>query len=516
MKRLLTAAAIILLAVPAFAQDDIILTGADIDSLLGGGGGGRGGNNRGGGRGGNNAVPDPVTMYDQLKDLLKTKKVPLEKSQEKPLQTLLNNESKAIQTLIDEQFGNRGQDNRGGRGNNPIAQIDAVVTKHNAELLTQIKAALTPDQLVLVEKAEKDKKACLVMLDVINPQQLNNNNRGDFQQELANRPRCTSQNSTTAQRVGVLGDMLNKGKKPLTADQQTKVATLVEARFPLMQEEMRSSGLPIDQLFNQNRNNNNQQPNPQQLTNNIVNTIMSQLGVPNTNNNNNQNRGNRGTQPNQNQNNPNQAANFNNRGANPGGQPALPAQPGQPAQQGQQGQQGNRGNNFNPQQEIQRRTDEILDKVIVSLKPDQQPVVKKFKYDIIKQRGPLDRIRAILEEEGTPLTPEQTTQVQALFNSQNQGIRNFAQQLVQTEVEALPPSAFQPLPQQQQNQNQNQQRNNNNQNNVNQNPAAQQIVSKVLPQVSVRKALLEKATIDSIMMKVLTPAQVASYKLNSL
>jgi hypothetical protein len=259
----------------------------------------------------------------------------------------------------------------------------------------------------------------------------------------------------------------------------------------------------VDQLFNQNRNNNNQgQPNPQQLTNNIVNTIMSQLGVPN-NNNNNQNRGNRGNQGNQN--NPNQAGNFENRGGNRGGQPN---------QQGQQGQQGNRGNNFNPQQEIQRRTDEILDKVIVSLKPDQQPVVKKFKYDIIKQRGPLDRVRAILEEEGTPMTPEQATTVQALFNSQNQAIRNFAQQLVQTEVEALPPSAFQPVPQQNQNQNQGR-NNNNNQNNVNQNPAAQQIVSKVLPQVSVRKALLEKATIDSI-MKVLTPAQVASYKLNSL
>jgi hypothetical protein len=502
MKRLLTVAAVVLLAVPAFAQDDIILTGADIDSLLGGGGGGGRGGNRGG-RGGNNGAPDPAMMYDQLKDLLKTKKVPLEKSQEKPLQTLLNNESKAIQAFIEEQFGNRG-DNRGNRGNNNfMVQIDSVITKHNAELLAEIRPLLTPDQLALLDKAEKDKKACTVVLDVLNPQQFNNNNNQNFPQELANRPRCTSQNSSTAQRVAVLGDMLNKGKKPLTADQQVKVTSLVEARFPLIQEEMRASGLPVDQLFNQNRNNNNQgQPNPQQLTNNIVNTIMSQLGVPN-NNNNNQNRGNRGNQGNQN--NPNQAGNFENRGGNRGGQPN---------QQGQQGQQGNRGNNFNPQQEIQRRTDEILDKVIVSLKPDQQPVVKKFKYDIIKQRGPLDRVRAILEEEGTPMTPEQATTVQALFNSQNQAIRNFAQQLVQTEVEALPPSAFQPVPQQNQNQNQGR-NNNNNQNNVNQNPAAQQIVSKVLPQVSVRKALLEKATIDSI-MKVLTPAQVASYKLNSL
>jgi hypothetical protein len=153
----------------------------------------------------------------------------------------------------------------------------------------------------------------------------------------------------------------------------------------------------------------------------------------------------------------------------------------------------------------------MLDKLIAMLDAPQQPVVKKLKYDEIKARGGAERIRGILGEEGTPLTPEQQTQVQALFDSQSQAIRQYAEQLVTEEISKLsaddlkPPA---PDPKSQQNRNVNP-------NNVNQNPRAQQIVSKLLPMVSVRRAALERATIDTV-MKVLTPAQVASYKLNTL
>jgi hypothetical protein len=83
MKRLLSVIAIVGLAIPAFAQDDFgfgggdsVLTGNDINALFGGG-------NRGGQRNNNDNIPDPETMLLQLKDLLKNKKAPLTKDQEK-------------------------------------------------------------------------------------------------------------------------------------------------------------------------------------------------------------------------------------------------------------------------------------------------------------------------------------------------------------------------------------------------------------------------------------------------
>ena len=189
---------------------------------------------------------------------------------------------------------------------------------------------------------------------------------------------------------------------------------------------------------------------------------------------------------------------------------------------------GNRGNNnFNPQAEIRKKNEELLDKIAAMLKPEQQPVVKKLKYDQIKARGGVERLRGIMEQEGTPLTQDQITQIQSLFNASNQSVRTYAQGLVQQEVQALSPGALQLAAQQgaaqqnqqnQQNQNQNFNRgnnNNNNVNNVNQNQVAQQIIGKLLPEVSKRHAVLDKTTMDAIQARVFTPAQVASYKLSS-
>ena len=113
-----------------------------------------------------------------------------------------------------------------------------------------------------------------------------------------------------------------------------------------------------------------------------------------------------------------------------------------------------------------------------------------------------------MEQEGTPLTPEQLTQIQNLFNAQNQAVRQAAEELVQEEIAKTP--SLEPPPQPP---NQNGQRPN--PNNVNSNPVAQQIVAKVMPQVSKRHALLERTTADTI-LKLLTPPQVASYKISNL
>ena len=144
----------------------------------------------------------------------------------------------------------------------------------------------------------------------------NNNAINNFLRDAPDRAYCTSANSTTAERLAPISEILTKGKKPLTPDQEKKFSGLIETKLPQMQEELKAANPQMQQLLNslnQNRNNNNNNNatlNPQTLRNNIVNTIMTQLGIPNNNNNNN-NRGNRGNN-NQNPNN----ANANNAAAN--------------------------------------------------------------------------------------------------------------------------------------------------------------------------------------------------------
>src|SRR5215207_4810470 len=147
MKKLISVIAIGLLAFPAFAQDDFggglggdsVLTGGDIDALLGGGGnrGGRGNNNN------QNSIPNPEGLLLQMRDLLKLKKVPLNKDQEKMLKPFIETEVTAMRTDLESQLGNRGNNNTNNRGNNTAAIIGdmmTIVAKHNAELLTTMKA----------------------------------------------------------------------------------------------------------------------------------------------------------------------------------------------------------------------------------------------------------------------------------------------------------------------------------------------------------------------------------------
>jgi hypothetical protein len=564
MRKALSVIALVLLAVPAFAQDDggfgglggdSVLTGGDIDALLGGGNRGNRGNNNNN----NDQIPNPENLLLQVKDLLKLKKVPLTKDQEKTLKPFLDTETTTMRTDLEAQFGNRG----GNRGNNNTAtmltELFAGVTKSNNELLTTMKADLTPDQVALITKAEKDKKVCTVMLDLINPQQLqqnrgndggrgnrgNNNNQGfnpppgfedligfpqgggnnnrgnqnnNFFQNMPDRAFCTTGASTTAERLAPISTVLTKGKKPLTPDQEKKFAGLIETALPKMQEELRAANPNMQQLLNDlnrnrnnqnNQNNQNQNPavNPQTLRNNIVNTIMTQLGIPNNNNNNNNNnRGGRGNQPQNNQAQPNQPQN-NQAQNNPNANNQNANNPNNNNQNFNRGGRGN-NNNFNPQAEIRKKNEELYDKIAAKLTPEQGAVIRKYKYDQIKARKGAEEWRAIMEEEKTPLTPEQLTQIQQIFNAQNQLARQYADQLVEKEMAAAPTLEPPPLPA-------NQQQQNRNPNNVAQNPVAQQIIQKVMPEVSKRHAILVKSVEDTI-LKTLTPPQVASYKLSKL
>ena len=116
-------------------------------------------------------------MTTELKDLLKAQDVPMNKDQEKAVKDLVKSERDSLEQLITTQFGNRGNNNQNQDNNrnnnrfNPsdiIDKLEKTTQKYNGELLTEMKADLTPDQVKLLEKAVKDKKkVCTVMLDLI-------------------------------------------------------------------------------------------------------------------------------------------------------------------------------------------------------------------------------------------------------------------------------------------------------------------------------------------------------------
>jgi hypothetical protein len=530
-KRYFSLIAIALLALPVIAQDDFGgLSQGDLEALIGGGGGGRGGR---GGRGGNNVqsiLPDATVMYNQLKDLLKNKKVALAKEQEKPLQTLLNDEAKAVRAELEAQYPqlrnngqnqnnnnqNRGNNNQNrGNQNNQASRIDAITLEQNAALLADIRKELTPEQVAVLDKAEKDKK-CVILLDG-HFSFLQNGNRGNGRGQN-DREWCTFGDSTIAQRVAPIRDLMKRERKPLTEAQDAKIASLVEARLPVLETAYRDAGvLNSNNRGGQQNAQNQQQQQRTQIANNIVNQMFQAMGVQT------QNQGGRGgnnnfeqiiqqacapeaTQEQKEQAIQQLSQNFGNRGG--GNTPNLDQLCQNFGNRG--GGRGGNNLNFNAvQTEVNRRNELILDKVIAFLKPDQASIVKKLKYEQIKSKGGAERIRGILEEEGTPATAEQLTQIQNLYNTSNQSLRTWAQEYVLKAMETTPP------PQQQQQQQQ--QQNNQNRGNNNNNQAFQQYIAQMaqslLPQVSKQRAQIEQATVNSV-MRILTPAQVASYKIN--
>jgi hypothetical protein len=144
MKIFLCVIAVAISVTLAFGQDDFdsgaTLTASDLNALFGGG--------RGGSRGGNslqNLITNPEATLVQIKETLRSRKIPLDKTQEKSLQKLLETESKTLRSFMETQFANSGNnrgDNRGNNLNNPVARLDTLVLKHNTELLAAIKTDL--------------------------------------------------------------------------------------------------------------------------------------------------------------------------------------------------------------------------------------------------------------------------------------------------------------------------------------------------------------------------------------
>ena len=72
--------------------------------------------------------------------------------------------------------------------------------------------------------------------------------------------------------------------------------------------------------------------------------------------------------------------------------------------------------------EIIRLNDQLLGKMATAtgLSPQQQAFIKKLYRDQVKSRGGFDAIKLTLEDAGAPFSPEQTAQIQPLFDEQNQ------------------------------------------------------------------------------------------------
>ncbi len=77
----------------------------------------------------------------------------------------------------------------------------------------------------------------------------------------------------------------------------------------------------------------------------------------------------------------------------------------------------------NPQltAELQKINDEVLTKIVASLKPDQQSVFKKWQNTEIKKAGGFAALKIIMLEAGAPLTAEQEPQIQALYATATEG-----------------------------------------------------------------------------------------------
>jgi hypothetical protein len=239
MKSFLFAVAVTILLIPVgrpmHGQDGGFGGGGDsvdITGILGDRGGGRGGFN--GGNNGRGAIqlPDSKIMFSDIQSALKKGKTPLDKSQEKPLRSMLDQEvvnlSDRVQLLRQNNNNNNfdsggggfqgGRDFGGGGGfppgggdfppggfqrggnnpstpnqpggeNNALANTLAVQTevianlKNDDFLQNKLPAFLSPEQVALIQKvkaADKENATCLGgLLDRISPLNQNNGGRGN-------------------------------------------------------------------------------------------------------------------------------------------------------------------------------------------------------------------------------------------------------------------------------------------------------------------------------------------------
>jgi hypothetical protein len=72
--------------------------------------------------------------------------------------------------------------------------------------------------------------------------------------------------------------------------------------------------------------------------------------------------------------------------------------------------------------EIIRLNDQLLGKLAAApaLNDQQRAVIKKLYKDQVKSRGGFDSIKMAMDDAGVPFTPEQISQIQPLFDQQNE------------------------------------------------------------------------------------------------
>jgi hypothetical protein len=97
-------------------------------------------------------------------------------------------------------------------------------------------------------------------------------------------------------------------------------------------------------------------------------------------------------------------------------------EPGAGGQRRGRGGQGGATNGANPQltAELQKINDEVLTKIVATLKPDQQAAFKKWQSAEIKKTGGFAALKVQMEEAGAPLTAEQEPQIRALYTEDSQ------------------------------------------------------------------------------------------------
>jgi hypothetical protein len=417
MKRFVFFLAVTILLVPMNfplrAQDGGFGGGGDaidVTGLLGDRGGGRGGFNGGGNGRGAIQMPDSKTMFSDIQSALKKGKTPLDKSQEKPLRSMLDQEivnlSDRVQLLRQNSNNNNSFDGGGGfpggregfpggggfppggggfpqgggdfgprggnfpgntdqGGTNALASTLAVQTETIASLKNEdflenkLPAFLSPEQVALIKKAkaaDKENATCLGgLLDRVSPLNQNNNggrgnnNRGNFNNNF---------------------NFNNNSKKTNgQAFCMTAEATASDRLEPIRKELVRG-GLPlakdketIAEVFMKSQ--------IKDLEDALRTTLTSSFS------------GNRN------------GGNSTNRSTN-------------------------------PQLVIQSSTDDMYKKAAAMLNPQQAETLKKWHYDQILSRGGIEALIGIEAMQNTPLTDEQIARLTAALPEVRTQLQNAA------------------------------------------------------------------------------------------
>jgi len=415
MKRFLFLVAITVLLIPIryplHAQDGGFGGGGDSIDITGilGDRGGRGGGGFGGPGNGRGAIqlPESRVLFSDIQSALKKGKTPLDKSQEKPLRSMLDQEvvnlSDRVQLLRQNSnnsnfdpggggfpggrgdFGGGGfpppgggdfpggfprggnlpasPDAAGGNGNNAQANTLAVQTetvtglKNDDFLENKLPAGLSPEQVAFIQKAkaaDKDNTTCLGgLLDRVSPLNQNNggrgnNNRGNFNNfNFNNASRKTNGQAFCMTAEATASDRLEPIRKELA-----------KGNLPLAKDKE-----TIAEVFMKSQ----------------IKDLEDALRATLT------------------------ASFAGNRGG------------------------GNSANrNTNPQLVIQSATDDMYKKAAAMLNPPQSETLKKWHYQQILERGGIEALIGIESMQNTPLTEEQIARLTAAWPELRTQLQNAA------------------------------------------------------------------------------------------